>query len=355
MLDKIIEEFCGFDPLDKIKSSAKPVLLYGMGNCAEKMLALCKSKGIKVDGVFASDGFKTGKIFMGYEVISVSSLKDMYPEGFVALVCFGCKSVDMKRYIDRVNEVGGIVYMPHLPLFGGKLFTYSHLIENIDEIREAYSLLSDDRSKELFISLLKYFLTWDHTYLLDGETNDEIYPSYFSGLSPKTAIDGGAYRGDTVITISENFPSVSKIIAYEPDSANFKKLCEVNINGVEIVKIPQGLYSHACTLHFDALHNRGSHFSDEGEEVDVCSIDGTTGEKIDLIKLDVEGCEAEAISGAEDTIKKYRPALYVSLYHKTDDFFKLILQINKLDSSYKFALKRENVCPAWDIILLAKF
>lgn len=354
MLDKILKEFYGFDPLAIIKNSDKPVLLYGMGNCAEKMMSICRERDIRIDGVFASDGFKTGKIFLGFEVVSVSTLNAKYPQGFIALICFGCKSNDMKRYISRVEEVGGQVYMPHLPLFGGELFTYKHFAENLDEIKEAYRLLSDEKSKQLFISLIKYFITWNHEYLFNGETNLDIYPQYFKQLDIKTAIDGGAYRGDTVLSIHECFPSVDKIIAYEPDSANFKKLCEVEIDGVNLVKISKGLYSRADTLFFDALHNRGSHFTDKGDEVEVCSIDGSVSEKIDLIKLDVEGCEKEAIIGAENTINAFHPALYVSLYHKTDDFYKLILQINKLYPSYKFALKREDVCPAWDIILLAK-
>ena len=99
---------------------------------------------------------------------------------------------------------------------------------------------------------------------------------------------------------------------------------------------------------------RGEISVDEGEEVAVCSIDGAVSEKIDLIKLDVEGCEAEALIGATKTIKSYHPALYISLYHKTDDFYSLILQINNIDPTYKFSLMREDVCPAWDIILLAK-
>lgn len=354
MLDKIFPEGLPQSPIEAIKDANLPVYLYGMGNGAEKMMDVCSKYGIKVEGVFASDGFRAGKTFLGFTVMSLSDVAKKHTCGFIALVCFGCKASDMRSYLGKVRRAGGKVYMPHLPLFGGELFTSEHYLDCIDKIGRAFDLLCDEGSRRLFKDILIYCLTWDPEVLFLGETNSLIYPQFFYENSIETIIDGGAYRGDTVLSLSNDFPSIKRIHAFEPDSSNFSKLIDVKCNNVEIKCYPLGLYEKESTLRFAALKNRGSHFCDEGVDVKVTSVDCAVNEKIDLIKLDVEGCEASAIRGAVNTIKCYSPALYISLYHKTDDIFEIILQLHEIYPDYVFSIFRADVCPAWDIILLAK-
>lgn len=354
MYDEFFPNGLPASPIEDIKGAGLPVFLYGMGNGAEKMMKVCEEYGIDVEGVFASDGFRAGKIFLGFTVMSLSEVAAKYTDGFIALVCFGCPSADMRAYLGRVKRAGGIVYMPHLPLFGGELFTADHFKANEDRIFKAYSLLRDGRSRALFKDILTYCLTWDAEVLFFGETNSFAYPAFFEGKEFKTAIDGGAYRGDTVLSMHECFPSINRFLAFEPDPANYTKLSQVKIEKVQIESFQKGLHQAEGELRFAALKNRGSHFAEDGIKVPVTSIDSVTDEKIDLIKLDVEGCEREAIIGAEKTIKKNHPALCVSLYHKTDDIFELILQLHEISPHYEFSVFRADVCPAWDIILLAK-
>ena len=42
---------------DKLSSEKRPIILYGTGNGADKILDDCDKYNIKVSGVFASDGF----------------------------------------------------------------------------------------------------------------------------------------------------------------------------------------------------------------------------------------------------------------------------------------------------------
>lgn len=55
----------------------------------------------------------------------------------------------------------------------------------------------------------------------------------------------------------------------------------------------------------------GVKLTDEGDTVPCLTIDGLNLERCDLIKLDVEGCEPEAVAGAMETIKRCRPVLYI--------------------------------------------
>lgn len=59
-------------------------------------------------------------------------------------------------------------------------------------------------------------------------------------------------------------------------------------------------------------------------------------EKIDFIKMDIEGAELPALRGAEKTIKKHKPKLAICVYHKADDLVKIPKYIKSLNKDYEF-------------------
>ena len=89
-------------------------------------------------------------------------------------------------------------------------------------------------------------------------------------------------------------------------------------------------------------------------EVEAEALDNVLGgERVDYIKFDVEGAEKEAISGSLETIGKHRPALMISLYHRSEDIFELPLMIHERFPDYKFYIRRREYIPAWDTVLIA--
>jgi len=52
-------------------------------------------------------------------------------------------------------------------------------------------------------------------------------------------------------------------------------------------------------------------------------------ERVDFIKLGVEGAELDVVRGARESIQRFKPKLAISLYHKPNDFFEIILYIKK--------------------------
>ncbi len=61
-------------------------------------------------------------------------------------------------------------------------------------------------------------------------------------------------------------------------------------------------------------------------------------EKIDFIKMDIEGAEIPALKGASETIYKSKPKLAISVYHKNDDLVEIPKLIKSINSGYKFYL-----------------
>ena len=61
-------------------------------------------------------------------------------------------------------------------------------------------------------------------------------------------------------------------------------------------------------------------------------------EKIDFIKMDIEGCELKALHGAINTLKKHKPKLAIAAYHKYEDYYEIPKFLNELKIDYKFYL-----------------
>lgn len=57
-----------------------------------------------------------------------------------------------------------------------------------------------------------------------------------------------------------------------------------------------------------------------------------------LLKLDIEGAEMEALKGASETIRKYKPQLAISIYHKKEHLFEVPELLRELHPGYKFKL-----------------
>lgn len=62
-----------------------------------------------------------------------------------------------------------------------------------------------------------------------------------------------------------------------------------------------------------------------------CGID-----RVDFIKMDIEGGELAAIEGAADTIRRFRPRLGISIYHSLDDYISIPLAVRDISPKYDF-------------------
>jgi FkbM family methyltransferase len=76
-------------------------------------------------------------------------------------------------------------------------------------------------------------------------------------------------------------------------------------------------------------------------------------ERVDFLKLDIEGAESAALTGAEQTLRTFRPRLALAAYHQFDDMWALMRQIDRLQLGYRFAMAHftphheETVLYAW--------
>ncbi len=364
-------EPCTKDLWDYLAQTDKIIVMYGMGNGADKILAVCHARGITVKEFFASDGFVRGQVFHGKVVRTWGDIKAEYgADRVIVLLSFGSSRPEVLETVLRICDEAEC-YAPDVPAFGDNLFDRAFYNAHLCELEAARALLSDELSRKIFDGVTEFKLTGNIPKLLTAVSNpEEDLCDLVLCDSPRAAADLGAYNGDTVRELLSLAPvPPARIYAMEPDARNYRKLqaYAAEETRTEVHTFPVGAWKCADTLFFDGsgnrnaslLSGRSASLEDRPVKVNQVEVDALDhilqGAPVDYIKYDVEGAEREALEGSEKTVNAHLPTLLVSLYHRSEDLFALPLQIKKMFPEYgHYYLRRAAGIPAWDLALYVK-
>ncbi len=346
------------DMWQELRCERRPIIVYGMGNGADKLFDRLADIGVEPSDIFASDGFVRGHSFRGMRVKSFSEIKEMYPD-FVIILSFASSRPEV---IEMLRELDGKydVYVPDMPIADtSEYFDMSFFNAHYDEISRAYDALSDERSKKLFSLIIRYKLSGRMKYLTELYSAPEEIFRTFSTEKIENYIDVGAYNGDTLKLAAEVFTKLRRAVCIEPDPKTFKRLMKYTetLSDIDVKCVMAAAGRELGYAAFMSSGNRNStisatssHEHSEGvtEVITVDSLDIVP----DLIKYDVEGEEYNALLGSSRMIREHRPALIVSLYHRSRDIFTLVNYLHSEYPDYTLTLKRGFCLPAWEIDLL---
>ena len=169
-----------------------------------------------------------------------------------------------------------------------------------------------------------------------------------SAKSGDFVIDAGACWGDTALYFASLVEKEGKVFSFEflPENVNvFKKNISINENIKDrIFLIEKPLLDKSDEDVFCSNNGPGNSITYEEKIAEssykTISIDDFVNnekiEKIDFIKMDIEGSELKALQGAEKTLKKYKPTLAISVYHKESDFYDIPNYLISLNIGYKY-------------------
>ncbi len=212
----------------------------------------------------------------------------------------------------------------HLPLY---------LHQNRAALEQAFALLEDEESKRVFASRVRALLTGNVGYLRLSPYLEYFHPQV-QPTAGDVVLDGGISANIVAqVRFCRSIGQEGRLYGFEPDPIGFVKahdLMRARGDTGNCTLIPLGLWSRKATLHF-ALDGQASHVAQGDEDVvvpcEMTTIDDFVAEnrlgKVDCIKLDVEGAEAEALRGGLKTIVKFKPKMAISLYHKPEDLYEL--------------------------------
>lgn len=334
----------------KLKTTTEPIIMYGTGNGADKVLDELEYIGVSVSGVTASSGFVRKRVFRGFEVMPIEYFEEVYGE-FTVIVAFGTSVPQVMDNIIALSHKHRVL-VPCVPVIGTEVFDENFLFCNEEAINKAYELLADDFSKKVYEGYVNFLYGGELDALQSITTpEDEAYAKILKLKNNEVFVDIGAYRGDTVQRFLEYSGGHYKaIIAAEPDEKTFKKL--MNSCG----DLPCFTGVNCAVADVDGVvgfsHSAGRQSAIGGEKPTDCVTLNTLCRDVEpsFIKVDSEGCELEIFSASPEILQKYKPKLNIAAYHKSEDIFKLPILINEINPCYKIHLRHHPYIPAWDTI-----
>jgi FkbM family methyltransferase len=136
----------------------------------------------------------------------------------------------------------------------------------------------------------------------------------------QTAVDVGANIGTVTVPLAKRVGRLGTVIAIEPQRRVFTLLCaNIALNGLMNVRpifaaagAAQGT-ARIARPRPNTNHNVGNvslNTVKASEEVSVVPLDSLELESCALVKIDVEGMEAQVLAGAAATIARLRPLIY---------------------------------------------
>lgn len=298
--DYLKQFYVNLENLQQIVVDTEQVIIYGCTLLGREIYRK-KMKNCKV--LFCDRNYKSIKNFEGVEVISPDTLIDNYSNAFIIL-CVG----------------------------GGKVEVTDFLLKNKINKNKILNVGITDVENQYFDELLHF-------------SDNEVF------------VDAGAFDGSTSVRFSEKMKEYggvcSKIFAFEPDFQNYILMQENE--GFKHLKNTKtfnlGLWNKEETLFFTASANEGTRINNsetKGNSENLVklkcnSLDSILGsERVTFIKMDVEGAELKVLEGAEKLIKRNKPKLAISIYHKPEDLLELPIYIKSLVPEYKLFLRHHS-------------
>lgn len=316
--------------------------LYGFGGLGKKFYKYAKNNKFEIINIF--DKNQIGK---SVDDIIINTPFEKIDGDIPVIITILTENVDLDLIKDELKSLGYtkvfniLEAVKEFNLFDFEHFFVTHpsiydkddLKEKIETVRK---LLSDDLSILIFDEIINSRKNADLKNLNEFTEKDNHYlPTFIleelSKYNSVNILDLGACYGVFIRYLKQKNINISNYIGFEPDLANVSKLKntiqENNINGMIY---PVGVANFNGLVGFELNQGVSSSVNvNSNDKIMVTRIDDVVLSDINFVKIDIEGFENEALEGMQELIKKNKPILAISIYHKPLDFIDIPLSLSR--------------------------
>ena len=348
------------------------IILWGAGFACDATIDLIGRD--RIDGLFDSDPSKTGKVISGIEIEAPQDGFEKIYDGNTAVVIStnGFQYEIAEMLINKWNVKSGHIFCNSNSITEEWRYLPDEIFGARDKISQVYEMLEDKESKEYYMDFFKACITRNPLYYrsnpksLRGSYFYETERGDFGIFKNDIIVDCGAYDGDTARLFMQLTDNKCKVYCIEPVRENYNALNDwvkkSKLGNIVPIHAGVGSFYHSEKVYStEEKTTKGAvgsnRFGSDNpivSDIKIITLDETINEKIDFIKMDIEGAEMDALEGASQVIKECKPRMLLSAYHKTTDMWNIPLYIKKIHSDYKIYLGHQPNAPYEPEFLYAK-
>lgn len=332
----------------------KNIWLFGGGGACSWIISGLKRENVEIKGILDDNPNKTENIY-GIPLFSSSTdkINKTIKDNDIIVISILNPLVDISKIIKNLQKDGWkniLEFGEWVELYykqSGNVaapLTAKSWVDKTNELLAVKNLLADEQSKQVLECFINFVKEGKNKFL-----PIEPCPYFPKNLkkwsSPLHFIDCGAFTGDTLLEIEKEGYEIGSAQAFEPDIPNYNEMvinCKIIKNAVFW---PCGVGDKNASLRFQTQNNMGSFVDPNGNSVIQCvRLDDCLPNYMpNLIKMDIEGYELNALQGAESILKKHLPGLAISVYHLADDIWQIPLYLSTIyNNKAKFYLRNHS-------------
>lgn len=326
------------------------VFLYGIGNQCKECYEFFETKKKEIT-LFDGKKDKWGAYYQKHIINSPDKILDLLDSDTAIVISSIYNQYEIATYLKR--EFGILdkqMFCYTSEVYNRNVLDSKKILENKENILSVIEQLADEESKKYYIGSLKMRLQ-RNPLRIEPNKNCRIIGEYAGKVQLQkgdTIIDCGAYTGDTAEMYYNYLDGECTVFAIEPFQQNYEEMVKrVKLNNYENNIFP---YNYAVSNtegeaiiayndeDFAMTTNINHRFEGKQKQVIKMSTIDTLfmeKEKIDYLKMDIEGEEAKALKGAEKILLRDKPKLMISAYHKIEDFWVIPQLIKAINPEYK--------------------
>ena len=351
--------------------NSERLVLFGAGGLGRKAMAGLRQVGVEPLAFADNDQVLWGTSIDGVPVMSPRDAAAKYGReaAFVVTIWRGESRDVMAERRQQLLDLGCSCVVTFAPLFWkySDVFLPHYALDlpertaaQADVIRAVFSLWADEASRREYLAQIEWRMMAEFDSLPRPVGHEIYFPDDLVDLRPdEVFVDCGAYDGDTIRSLLQRGGILDRrVVAFEPDPSNFRQLEEyvatlpAPVRGrIEVVQAAVG--ARHCQVQFDATGTEAAAVGSGGARVECVALDEAAGPRHPtFVKMDIEGSELDAVTGAAKVISDSRPVMAICVYHRQDHVWRVPAALADITCGYRFYL-RPHLLEVWDLVCYA--
>jgi FkbM family methyltransferase len=354
---------------DELTAPFHRLVLFGAGNMGRKALRALRMHGVEPLAFTDNADAFWGQEIDGLKVLSPADAAYKFGRSAAFVVTVfspGGYFLPIRRQLCEYRCVKVVSISPLCWKYPEELLPHMMLdlphkyLGQKEAIIKTFSLLEDEASRSEYVTQMRWRLLQDYDAMPPAADEEQYFPDdLFELARNEVFVDCGAYDGDTIKAFLRRRLDFERIMAFEPDPTNFTCLTNYLSKLPAVIQQKISAFNLAVgtskgSVRFDAGQTVASKVSRQGDfEVKCDSLDAILLESDPTyVKMDIEGSELDALSGADELLSRNRAAWAVCVYHKPADLWQIPLYIASKTRDYSFFLRKYN-SESWDTVCYA--